>query len=121
MSSLKVGDCYNGPLTNTEEHTEIPDVEVVSCDDPHKNEVYAVFELPDSSWKGVDYVSEQADIGCLARFEAFVGIEYDFSTLYYDVLFPLEESWKDGDRLVQCMVTQESYMKVSGSAKGSRR
>ena len=123
--SLKVGDCYNGPLTNTEEHTEIPDVEVVSCDDPHKNEVYAVFELPDSSWKGLDYVYEQTSIGCLARFEAYVGIEYERSTLYGEAIYPLEKSWKEKDnRKVLCSVTEvteESVIKVSGSVKGSRR
>ena len=122
MFSLKVGDCYNGPLTNTEEFIEAADVELVSCDDPHKNEVYAVFELPDSSWKGDDYVWEQAEIGCVASFEAFVGIEYELSTLWADIIHPIEKSWKEkDDRKVTCSVTQESGMKVSGSAKGSRR
>ena len=119
--SLKVGDCYNGPLTNTEEFIEAADAELVSCDDPHEDEVYAVFELPDSIWKGNDYVFEQASIGCGARFEAFVGIEYELSTLYADIIYPSEESWKENDRKVKCSVTEESAMKVSGSAKGSRR
>ena len=120
--SLKVGDCYNGPSLSPGESIEVTDVELVRCDDPHENEVYAVFELPDSSWKGDDYVTEQTEIGCLARFEAFVGIEYELSTLHIDTIYPLEESWKEkDDRQVQCSVTEESYMKVSGSAKGSRR
>ena len=120
--SLKVGDCYNGPLLSAEETLDISDVELVSCADPHQNEVYAVFELPDSSWKGEDYVFEQGGIGCEARFEAFVGIKYELSTLYLDVLYPLEESWKeDDDRQVKCSVTERPVMKVSGSAKGSRR
>ena len=119
--SLKVGDCFNGEESNTEESIEVTDVELVSCDDPHENEVYAVFELPDSSWKGNDYVFEQASIGCGARFEAFVGIEYELSTLYADIVYPSEESWKENDRKVKCSVTEESAMKVSGSAKGSRR
>ena len=123
--SLKVGDCYNGAVMNTEEHIEVADVGLVSCDDPHKNEVYAVFELPDSSWKGEDYVFEQASIGCGARFEAFVGIEYELSTLWIDIIYPLEDGWKEKDhRQVTCSVTEssgESAMKVSGSAKGSRR
>ena len=122
VSSLKVGDCYNGPMTSTGEHIEVTDVELVSCDDPHENEVYAVFELPDSTWKGDDYVFKQAEIGCLARFKTFVGIEYELSTLWADVLYPLEKHWKEiDDRRVTCSVTQESGMKVSGSAKGSRR
>ena len=120
--SLKEGDCYNGPSTNTEEFTEAADVELVSCDDPHEDEVYAVFELPDSSWKGEDYVFEQAGIGCEARFKAFVGIEYNLSTLYANAIYPSEESWKKmDDRQVRCNVAEESYMKVTGSAKGSRR
>ena len=120
--SLKVGDCYNGVVLNVEESIEVTDVELVSCDDPHQNEVYTVFELPDSSWKGEDYVFEQAEIGCLATFEAFVGIEYELSTLWADIIYPLEEGWKEKDhRKVVCSVTEESAMKVSGSAKSSRR
>ena len=120
--SLKVGDCYNGPSANTEYLVEVSNVELVNCDEPHESEVHAVFELPDSSWKGEDYVAEQAWLGCKPRFEAFVGIEYDLSTLYVDIIFPLEASWKEvGDRMVQCSVLQDSYMKVIGSAKGSRR
>ena len=120
--SLKGGDCYNGATVPIEGHIEITDVELVSCDDPHENEVYAIFELPDSSWKGNDYVFEQAEIGCVARFEAFVGIEYELSTLYADVIYPLEKYWKEkDDREVRCSVTEKPAMKVSGSAKGSRR
>jgi len=120
--SLKVGDCYNGPSLNTEHAVDVMNVELVSCDEPHESEVYAVFELPDSGWKGEDYVFEQTEIGCFARFEAYVGIEYELSTLYVDVLYPTKESWKEmDDRLVQCSVVQESYAKGTGSVKGSRR
>jgi len=93
----------------------------VSCEEPHGYEVYASFELPDFSYKSEDYAFEQASIGCEARFKAYVGIEYVLSTMSVDILFPLEESWKDGDRLVTCSLREESAMKVTGSAKGSRR
>jgi len=120
--SLKVGDCYNGPSFKVGESTEVENVKLVSCDEPHESEVYAVFELPDSSWKGEDYVAEQAWLGCKPRFEAFVGIEYGLSTLHLDYLYPSERTWNEvDDRLVQCSIRQESYMKVSGSAKGSKR
>jgi len=120
--SLKVGDCYNGRFVAVGDVVDEGEVELVSCDEPHTNEVYTVFELPDSSWKGQDYVSEQGLIGCKARFEAFVGIEYDLSIWYSDATFPSEQSWKEmDDREVQCSVSEESGIKVSGSAKGSRR
>ena len=119
--SLKVGDCYNAPWSSTEHTAKVSNVDLVSCEEPHGYEVYASFELPDSSWKGEDYVFSQAGIGCEARFKSYVGIEYALSTMYVDILFPLEESWKDGDRLVTCSLLEESASKVTGSAKGSRR
>ena len=122
---LKVGDCYNGPHALKHEDPkntiEGSHVESVSCDGPHTNEVYAVFELPDSSWKGIDYVTEQAYMGCKARYEAFVGIEYDLSSLWIMPIYPSERTWKEVDRRqVLCSVAEESGIK-SGSAKGSRR
>lgn len=120
--SLKAGDCYNGPSFSVEKHTDVTNVELVNCDEPHISEVYAIFELPESSWKGDDYVAEQASIGCKARFEAFVGIEWELTTLATNYIYPVEESWKElDDRLVQCSVTEYPPKKVSGSLKGSRR
>jgi hypothetical protein len=118
--SLKVGNCYNGPNLNTESTVNVTDVEIVNCDEPHESEVYANFELPDSIWPGYDYIENQAEMGCIARFEAFAGVEYDLSTLLVDYIYPTEESWKD-DRFVKCSVVEESYIKVSGSLRGSRR
>ena len=120
--SLKVGDCYNGASLSGDDYKEFTDVEIVSCDDAHENEVYAVFELPDSSWKGDDYLFEQAESGCLARFEGFVGIEYERSVLNADIFYPTEDSWERvDDRSVTCSVSEGSNTKVLGSAKGSRR
>ncbi|MBS21063.1 MAG: hypothetical protein CL739_03095 [Chloroflexi bacterium] len=118
---LKAGDCYNSVPFSGEYITEVGDVELVKCDEPHEREVYAIFDLPDSSWKGDDYVWEQVHTGCMARFEEFVGIEYKLSALGVDTIFPLEESWNMGDRIVICSIIEESYSKVSGSAKGSKR
>ena len=126
VSSLKVGDCYNGP--SNKEYRKITDIEIelVSCDEPHDDEVYAVFELTDSSWKGDDYVWEKARIGCRARFEAFVHIEPEISRYDVNIIYPLEEGWKErGNRQVRCSVIEVDIYgrdtKVTGSAKGSSR
>ena len=126
VSSLKVGDCYNGP--SIKELTKITDIEIepVSCDKPHDDEVYAVFELTGSSWKGDDYVWEKARVGCRARFEAFVGTEPEVSRYDGNIIYPLEEGWKERDnRQVRCSVIEVDIYgrdkKVTGSAKGSRR
>ena len=115
---LKAGDCYNSVPFSGEYITEVGDVELVKCDEPHEREVYAIFDLPDSSWKGDDYVWEQVYTGCKAGFEEFFGIEPYRVALGIDTIYPLEESWNMGDRLVICSVYKESYMKVTGSLKG---
>jgi len=123
--SLKAGDCFNGPLTNPEYSVDVTDVELVSCDEPHQSEVYASFELPDSIWKSEDYVFEQGAIGCKARFETFVGIEYELSTLDVSINHPSVESWIEmDDRGIRCILSDGTGdMKAyrSGSLKGSRR
>ena len=125
--SLKVGDCYNMPdVSETDFGLEVSDVELVNCDQPHEFEVFAVIQLPDSSWNGYDYVSQQAEIGCVNKFEAFVGIKYDSSVLWVYPLFPTEFTWNETDaREVTCTIIEESntgeIIKVTGSAKGSKR
>ena len=117
--SLEVGDCYNAPAVSTDYSTEISDVDLVDCSELHSNEVYAIFELPDTTWKSDDYTAELAGTGCANRFQDFIGLEYDLSTLWIDYIFPLEESWATS-REVSCSVLPESG-KVSGSLKGSKR
>ena len=120
--SLKQGDCFNGALANLQNHSHVTDVELVRCDEPHESEVYASFELPDSVWKGKDYVYNQAVTGCKARFEAFVGIEYEHTTLGINLLYPTEEYWKEmDDRLVTCFLFEDRRASRSGSLRGSRR
>jgi hypothetical protein len=123
VHELQEGDCYNNILIPDAEKTiEVMDVEMVTCEELHENEVYAKFDLPDSGWAGDKYVYEQAEIGCLNRFKPFIGIEYDRSTLVIDIMYPLEEGWKElGDRKVVCSVVEEPLKKVYGSARGSRR
>jgi hypothetical protein len=125
VSSLKVGHCYNAPSPIGGKITDI-EIEPASCDEPHYDEVYAVFELTDSSWKGDDYVWEKARAGCRARFEAFVGIEPEISRYDVNIIYPLEEGWKErGNRQVRCSVVEVDIYgrdtKVTGSAKGSSR
>jgi len=120
--SLKVGDCYNSDVPITDESfVPVANVDLVSCDDPHESEVFAVLQMPDSSWRGEDYVDDFGSQHCLQHFQSFVGIEYDFSEWYASLLVPTEESWNTlNGRKVICAVGPESG-KVVESAKGTRR
>ena len=118
--SLSVGDCFNGVMS-TYEHSEVGDVDVVSCSKPHTYEVYSEFELTGSSWPGQSTVSSRADEICWSRFASFVGMDYDSSEWYLTSVFPTQDSWNRGnDREVTCSVGPE-YGKTTGSARGTRR
>lgn len=124
--SLKVGDCYNQQDYNSEVMIEISDVDLVNCEEPHELEVFAVFDLPESNWKGDDATYDLAGEGCMNRFEPFVGVAFELSTLWFEFIYPTVESWNDlDDRIVQCSIfatdDKEEIMMVTGSLKGSKR
>jgi hypothetical protein len=115
--SLQVGDCFQDPDTSED---EIHAVETVDCAEPHDNEVYAVFDLPDGGFPGPDAIAEASLEGCLDRFEEFVGTPYPESELFATWLYPTETSWAEDDREVVCVLfAQEGGLE--GSMEGSGR
>ena len=113
--SLEVGTCFDDP----EGFGEIADVPIVECSDPHDNEVYYLFDLPDGSFPGTDAVETQAIDGCLAAFEPFVGLEYQSSILEISWLTPTSQSWDAGDREIVCFLFNLNFDKLNGSMRGS--
>ena len=111
---IAVGECL-GELGEG----EVTDVEKEDCSEPHDSEVYAAFDLPGGDYPGVDGVQEVAFVGCLERFEGFVGNAYQSSTLDVTWLAPSPESWSDGDREVICMVYDLEGGKLTGSMEDS--
>jgi hypothetical protein len=66
-------------------------------------------------------MGEMAHEGCLARFESFVGRDYDSSSLDIATLFPSYESWhQQSDREVVCAVYDIDGKKLAGSVQGMR-
>jgi putative regulator of septum formation len=110
---LRVGDCL--PDTETGKQTT---VELVECDRPHKVEVFAVYDLG-GSFTTVEEVGQLADVGCVDRFEAFVGIAYDDSTLDAADFIPPDEHTFNKDPGVTCLLVSDEP--VTGSLMGSKR
>jgi hypothetical protein len=110
--SLDVGDCFDDP----EATGEVSDVPIVTCADPHDNEVYAVIESPDGERPALETLYEQ----CVDRFEEFVGVPYEVSEVYVDALFPSTESWDEGDRETICYLYVPDEQ-VTGSLRDSNR
>jgi hypothetical protein len=115
---MRVGDCFDDGSAFS--GNEVDSVPGVPCSQPHDNEVYAVFDVTAASFPG-DAIAEMAHDGCLARFETFVGKDYESSSLDIATLYPSRESW-DGqnDREVVCAVYDMAAEKLTGSVKGLR-
>ena len=115
---MRVGDCFDdGSTFNDEEVNSVPGV---PCGQPHDNEVYAVFDVSASSFPG-EKMADMAHESCVQRFEAFVGKDYESSSLDVATLYPTRESWQQqNDREVICAVYDIDTKKLTGSVKGLR-
>ena len=64
-------------------------------------------------------MADMAQEACLERFEAFVGRDYESSSLDIASLYPSRESWHgQNDREVVCAVYDIDAKKLTGSVKG---
>ena len=119
-----IGECVNLP-----DGTQISDYETVDCGEAHDAEVYALPQHPDgaeAAFPGQSVLEEFADERCKQDFEAYVGIEYNQSTIYSTALTPSQESW-DGaeDREIVCLLVGEpledssGFAQLTGSKEGS--
>ena len=115
---LEVGQCYDSPT----EETEVSTVTSKSCDEPHDQEVFAVFDYPESGdeFPGDEALQDLALERCETEFEAFVGNDYDESALDFYYLVPSEDTWGDGDREIVCAAIDPNG-KLTGSVRGSGR
>ena len=115
---LKVGDCIHLPHTETSvtiDHT--------SCSEEHQGEISAVVETSpngaDDAFPGDSELNLQAEEACVSSFTAYVGSDYVTSSLDVSWLVPTEQSWKDGDRHIACVVYAQGDQKLTQSVKDS--
>ena len=121
--ALSVGDCM--PATNSTDG-EISDVDVVPCTEPHVDEVFHEFDLPEGELPTGTDLENAIYAECDAAFETFVGLPYDQSTLGYWWITPTQDTWDQlDDRLVQCVIYQpdpedpSTQLELTASLKGS--
>lgn len=115
---IRLGDCF-GETTGE----DLESVDAVPCDQLHRYEVYAAFNLPyddGAAFPGRTTVQEQADLGCLERFDGFVGAAYETSIYGIGAITPSEGSWDEvDDREVLCLISNYDGSSKSGSAEGT--
>jgi Septum formation len=113
---LEVGQCFN----QTEE-TIVEEVEVIDCESLHDYEIYGVANHPAADgepWVGEGEMESFVKTECVERFEPFVGMDYESSTLYIYYLAPTEDTWGEGDREVICSLYLPDEQ-LEGSMEGS--
>ncbi len=113
--SFEVGDCFSEAGGDT-----VESLPIVSCDEEHDVEVYALYDLPDGDFPGDDVVIESASEGCLERFDAYVGIAYAESVYDINTIFPTENTWNNlFDREIVCLLVRIDGLPNIGSAEGT--
>ena len=111
---LEIGDCLDDD--QMELYLDGADYSVISCAEPHDNEVYYVHEFGDGAYPGEDaLINDLADV-CLNQFEGYVGRDYETSVLEYTGSWPEESLWNTGYRYARCLVYEMDLNKLTGSA-----
>lgn len=110
---VRLGDCFNDPGYEADEFSNFPGV---PCTEPHDNEAFAVFDLTHSSYPEYD-IADISEASCVDRFEAYVGRDYESSSLDVVTMYPSLESWDQSDREVVCAVYDMSGSKLVGTVK----
>jgi len=113
--NVRVGDCFNDVGFDD----EVSSVPGIPCSDPHDNEAYAVFDVSVPSYPQGEGMSELAYESCMDRFAAYVGKDYESSSLEITTMFPSQQSWRENDREVICAVYDMNAQKLTGTTRGS--
>jgi hypothetical protein len=115
--NLSVGECIDEE--QVESYLMHDDYSTASCDEPHDNEVFFIYEWPEGPFPGDDAVGDELYSMCLDEFERYVGTDYDTSTLDFWVIFPDQTSWKYGERFGECLLYDMDETKLTGPAQNS--
>lgn len=115
---LKPGQCLVPP---TDVKAELSTVKVVSCREPHTQEVYALVNDPGGdNYPGTTQLETFANGNCLEHYQSYVGVAYQHSSLFFTYLLPSVRSWAANDRTIVCVITTTGQ-KLTRSVKGSKR
>lgn len=82
--------------------------ELAGCDEPHEAEVFVADEQVDAAFPGDEAMDARSDELCFgATFEDFVGRDYASSSIFSIVSVPTAETWSQGDRTINCILTDD--------------
>lgn len=110
-TDVKEGDC----LAEIPSNTRVLTVKTVECDQAHAGEVFAVLQMPDGDFPGQAAIDAYAE-KCSPELAAYSPDAMTDTSVQLYVLYPTDETWKQGDRAVTCIATLDPPR--SGTIKG---
>jgi hypothetical protein len=114
--TLEVGACLNGVA----EGQVIVSLDPVPCTTAHDNEVVGSATHPDAAtYPGQAALETFAATPCISAFNAYVGSDFQTSSLAMLPILPTETTWATGDRTIACVVLSSDGTKLTSSVKGS--
>lgn len=115
-ATLQVGDCVSlEPSDNGDKTVR------VDCAQPHNQEVFYSFAMPNGDFPGYFEIGDAAQDECTSAFEDYVGVPWEQSDYTYDFAAPDEETWAQGERTITCLLEDASGERLTGSARGTAR
>lgn len=102
-SQVRSGNC----LAEIPDSSRVLYVKAVSCDQPHKGEVFRVLPLPDGDFPGDAAVVKYAD-QCGPALAQYAPDANGETGIQLFVLYPTADSWQRGDRTVTCIATSKN-------------
>lgn len=118
LFDLELGDCLNDagiPL-----RSDMTDVPLVSCEEPHDSELFAILGVEGSTFPGERELVSQGQDRCARVFGDFIGTPFANSTLDFRFYYPTASSWAQGDRTIYCLAFDPG-LKTSGTLLGIQR
>jgi hypothetical protein len=119
---LKVGDCFD-PIEDKDDDDLLAAV-LTPCDQPHRMEAFGALTHPATEgapYPGDEPLGSYADEKCAEAFKAYVGTDFDSSSLSGAYFLPNERQWRGGDRQILCVVDVPPSATLNRSVKGSRQ
>jgi hypothetical protein len=115
---LDTGDCILSLSVG-----EVSSIDLVDCGQPHDAEVFGTVELEDpedAPYPGNEEIVTRVNDLCTDLFDDYVGVPPDESELTIDGIYPVEESWRFGDREGVCYA-YDNDGPLTDSIEGSGR
>jgi hypothetical protein len=119
---LKIGDCVQLPPGFDElaptDSTSFASMVAVPCTELHDSELFSTKTLNLTEYPGEDALYGELSDFCVDDYVAYTGSEFDTSSPHSILpVIPVEEGWKNGDKVIQCFARMNNGEQLGATIK----